>query len=967
MAAARSDRMTRRPGIAAGAEPRAIPTLATKLHVPHAPEHLVLRTRLLDVLDDGSRKRLTLLSAPAGFGKTVLLASWVRRGGLGSAVGWLSVDRDDNDPSRLLADLFSALQSSGLITAGTPLERLAGPDGASSEEFLTLLLNGLAEQQRSVVLVIDDAHELTGQRAVETLDYLVRHAPECCRIVLAARADPVLPIGRLRVGEELTELRIGELAFDRTETAELFEPLGLGLSEGELDLLWERTEGWAAALRLAALSLHSHPQPRRFLADFAGTDRAITDYLMSEILDALPQETRMFLLRTSLVNTVTPELADCLVGTDGNSAGELSRLERTGAPLQSLPSEVSGRRSVRYHPLFRGFLGAHLRHSHPEEVPSLHRRAALWYAHDGQVSEAIEHALAGEDWTLASQLIVERWLELYVAGRSREIGRLLARCPSELREADPLLALAYAGARLQEGEVDEAERQLALARRAREGLAGARRERLTLSLTVVSLQCARARGNVKDAERLAHKLLGLAQKRPQHSWSALRSLALVSAGATRLWTPDGHPSLAQLEEALALASDADHELLAMDCLAQLAVMRLLRNELERATELSAQALALAARNGWSDGPGAACAHLAAGSCAYWRGEFARAEELMAHAAAAAPTAEPAVAIAAELGRIMVLATQPSARERAALQMRALRAKAASLAGVPNFLWVMLRSVDLRVMALAGEPGEVRAMLAENSETSSQPAELLVRRASIELLGGDPRAAASSLAPALPHGREEPVSATPQRAGGGGEPQPRASWPTLIEGWLLRALIERTEGHEAEAADALEHALELAEREPYRNAFLLGGSDVLELLESQARGGSEHPALLEVLLGELGERQSRRRATIAEPLTERELRILRYLPTMLSNAEIGAELFVSLNTVKTHLRSIYRKLDAGSAPRQSSARASSVCCPRASGDRESRPPDGRLNRAGSTPAWRAPAPLPRPRIPPPSAC
>jgi LuxR family transcriptional regulator, maltose regulon positive regulatory protein len=938
--------MTRRSGIAAGFESPLIPTLASKLHVPHPPQHLVLRRRLLDVLDGGSNKRLTLLSAPAGFGKTVLLASWIRRGGPrgeragpgagrggpgggrggpgpgrggpeggrcgpASRAGWLSVDRDDNDPSRLLADLLSALQSAGLLTAGGPLEGLVGAAGASGEEFLTLLLNGLAEQQQSFVLVIDDAHELTSPQAVETLDYLVRHAPPSCRIVLAARADPVLPIGRLRIGEELTELRIGELAFDRGETAELFEPLGLGLSEDELDLLWARTEGWAAALRLASLSLHNHPEPRRFLADFAGTDRAIADYLMSEILGVLPEETRRFLLRTSLVDTVDPELADCLVGVDGYSAGELAMLERSGAPVQALPSDASGRRAVRYHPLFRGFLAAHLRHAHPEEVPALHRRAALWYAHDGQVSPAIEHALAGADWTLASQLIVERWLELHVGGRSREIGRLLANCPSDLREADPLLALAYAGARLQEGEVDEAERQLALARRAREGLTGARRERLTLSLTVVGLQCARARGNVKEADRLAQKLLGLAQKRPQHSWSALRSLALVSAGATRLWTLEGHPSLAQLEEALALASDGDHELQAMDCLAQLAVMRLLRSELERATELSAQALTLAARNGWSDGPGGACAHLAAGSCAYWRGEFVRAQELMAHAAAVAPTAEPAVAIAAELGRIAALATDPSAGERAALKMRALRARAAGLERVPDFLSVMISSVGLRVMALAGEHGEVREMLAESDGSSRQPAELLVRRASVELLEGDLPAAARSLAPVLRREREERASTSRQPAPGADEPQRRTSWPTLIEAWLLRARIEQAEGHSAEAGDALEQALELAEREPYRNAFLLGGSGALELLESQAQGQSEHPALLEVLLGELGERSSQRPATIAEPLTERELRILRYLPTMLSNSEIGAELFVSLNTVKTHLRSIYRKLDAGS--------------------------------------------------------
>jgi LuxR family transcriptional regulator, maltose regulon positive regulatory protein len=866
-----------------------IPTVATKLLIPPPSRQVIQRERLFDILDEGVERGLALLSAPAGAGKTVLLSSWIEACTLPGPPCWLSLDGDDNDASRLLDDLLSALRASELIEPGSALAALSAPAGARTERFLALLVNGLAELPSPLVLVLEEVHELISPQATAAIDFLVHHAPEQLRIVLSGRADPPLPIERLRVSGALTELRIADLAFDRGETTALCRQLDLALSDAEIDSLWTRTEGWAAALRLAALSLHGHPEPARFLAEFAGTDRTVADYLVSEVLARLPADRREFMLRTCLVDTVSPELADALTGLEGGTL-TLAALERMGAPVQ--PTVDDGN-SYRYHPLFRELLRAHLRHAHPEEVPFLHRRAARWYAEQELVMPAIHHALAGEDWEQAGSLIAAHWLDLFLCGRSAAMRDPMAQLPADVVAADPRLAAAFAGSRLQDGDLHEAERHLAIARHARGEVPAEMREPLDLALTAVALHHARLRVHVKDAERLARKLAGTARASSHHCWTSLRSFALSNLGATYLWSGAPGAAAEHLREALALATEDRHEQIALDCLAQLAVVHALHGELTRAEELSSQAVELAERRGWCEGPAAACASLAAAAGAYQRGEFERAEGLLTRAATAADTAETPVRLAVGLLQALTLAaTGASSAARGALKLRAIRAELADGEPAPDFLLTALEDVEPRVLMAAGETEQAHAALAVSRARAPERAELLVRQASIELHDGEPGRAAKSLA----------------RARGQLEKATHAHPATLVEGWLLQALVDRASGDRPAASRALDRALAVAEHEPFRDAFLLNGEAVRELLELQAQTGTAHPALLEVLLDGVG-RPRPTGAALAEPLTEREQRILRYLPTMLSNAEIGAEVFVSLNTVKTHLRSIYRKLDA----------------------------------------------------------
>jgi LuxR family maltose regulon positive regulatory protein len=886
-----------------------IPTVSTKLLIPPPARHLIERGRLYDTLDEGITGGLVLLSAPAGAGKTVLLSAWIAARELPGPACWLSLDGEDNDVNRLLENLMSALRDSGAPQPGGTLDDLVAPAGAGADRFLALLVNGLAELRSPVVLVLDEIHELTSPPAAAAIDFLVRHAPAQLRLVLAGRADPPLPTERLRASCALTELRIAKLAFTRAETAELCGRLELALSETEIDSLWERTEGWPAAVRLAALSLRGHPQPARFLAELAGTDRAVADYLIAEVLARLPQDSREFMLHTCLVDTVSPELADALTGGKGGTL-PLAELERAGAPVQ--PSAADGR-WYRYHPLFRELLRAHLHHAQPRQIPSLHRRAARWYAEQEQAMPAIRHSLAGEDAQRAGELIAQHWLELFLHGGSAAMRGPMAQLPPEVVASDPRLAAAVAGSRLQDGDLQDAERHLAIARAAGEQAGPPGEERQSepgptphaemshtetsqseAIIAVVALRHARLCVHPTDAERFAGELSAAAHDGARHCWTALRSFALCDLGATLLWSGrEREAAVAHLDEALALATEHNHEQVALDCLAQLAVVNVLRGELTQAEERSKRAVELAEQGGWCEGPAAACAHLAAATCAYQRGELGHAEGLLARAAVAADTAETPVRLAVGLLQALTLAAagQRSAA-RGALKLSAIRSELADGAPAPGFVRIVLDDAEPRVLMAAGEVEQARATLAGALEVAPDSVALLVRQASFELRDGEPELARASLARARAEQRHKPY------------PHPAV----LLEAWLLQALADRAAGDPHAAFEALDRALALAEREPFRDAFLLNGPAVRELLELQAQEGTAHPALLEVLLDGVGEGPASG-AVLAEPLTEREQRILRYLPTMLTNAEIGAEVFVSLNTVKTHLRSIYRKLGA----------------------------------------------------------
>src|SRR5690348_13789523 len=387
---------------------------------------IVSRPRLLDRL--GASARVTVISAPAGSGKTVLLRSWISRASAAGSTAWVTVRRGERDGQQFWLSMLGAVRQTapGLVLV-QPLTAAPDLDGWAIAERL---LKDLAPLQDRIYLVIDDLHELGPAEAQRQLELLMMRAPEELRFVLATRHDVRLGLHRLRLEGELAEIREPDLRFTVAEAEELFNAAGVKLPDPAL--LVGRTEGWAAGLRLAALSLAGHPDPRRFAEEFSGTERTVAEYLLAEVLDRQPGEVRRLLLRTSILERVNGELADLLTGDNGGER-VLQDLEQANAFVISLDGPRSW---FRYHQMFAGLLQLELRRAAPVEVAALHRMAAGWLAEHGHPVEAIRHAQAAGDWDLAAGLLADHWPGLHLDGQAAAIHELLAGFSPGVRAAD---------------------------------------------------------------------------------------------------------------------------------------------------------------------------------------------------------------------------------------------------------------------------------------------------------------------------------------------------------------------------------------------------------------------------------------------------------------------------------------------------------------------------------------------------
>ena len=475
----------------------------------------------------GASARVTVVAAPPGSGKTVLLRSWIDQLGLAGRAAWVPAGREERDPQRFWLSVVGALRGtaagSGLVRAVTAAPDL---DGWAITERLLKDLAPLADR---TWLVLDDVHELGSDEALRQLELLVLRAPDALRVVLVTRHDLRLGLHRLRLEGELTELRADDLRFSLAEARELFQGAGVQLSEPALALLYERTEGWAAGLRLAALSLSGHPDPGRFAGEFSGSERTVAEYLLAEVLDRQPEQVRRLLLRTSVLERVSGELADALTGDSGGER-VLQDLEEANAFVVALDAARSW---FRYHRLLAGLLQLELRRSEPGEVTGLHAAAAGWFAGHGFAVEAVRHAQAAEDWGLAARLLADAWPGLYLGGQAATVHELLAGFPAEAAAADAELAALAAADELARGSLEEAKRYLTLAALGSVSVPAARRAQVQVLLGVVGLLLARQRGDLPAVAGEARRLQAAAEApdaaRPGLG-EDLRALALINLG-----------------------------------------------------------------------------------------------------------------------------------------------------------------------------------------------------------------------------------------------------------------------------------------------------------------------------------------------------------------------------------------------------------------------------------------------------
>jgi LuxR family transcriptional regulator, maltose regulon positive regulatory protein len=841
---------------------------------------VVSRPRLFGRL--AAPARVIVVSAPPGSGKTVLLRSWISWAGVAGSAAWVPAGRSERDPQRFWLSVLAALRQTA---AGSALVRelTAAPD-LDGWLITERLLQDLAPLDDRLWLVVDDVHEL-GAEALRQLELLIMRAPPELRFVLATRHDVRLGLHRLRLEGDLAEIREPDLRFTVAEARELFDAVGVDLPDPAP--LVERTEGWAAGLRLAALSLAGHPDPGRLAAEFSGTERTVAEYLLAEVLDRQGEPVRRLLLRTSILERVNGELAGLLTGDSGGEQ-VLQDLEAANAFVMALDP---GRSWFRYHHLFAGLLQLELRRTEPDQVAGLHRAAARWLAGHGNPEEAVRHAQAARDWDLAAHLLADRWPGLYLDGQAAVIHELLAGFPAEIRAADSELAAVAAGDELARGSLEAAERYLGLAERASASVPAGRRGQAQLLAGMVRLLLARQRGNRPAVAEEAERLQALAEA-PEAAQPGLgeelRALALISLGSTAVWVARFEEAKRHLDQGVMLARRIGRPFLEFSGLAYLAQVEVYRS-FARAAERSRQAIELAERHGWSDEPAAGIAYVALGVTSVWQGRPEEAEAWMQRAERAVRAeAEPAAGLAVHyVRRILELARGRDADALAAFQ--AAEPLAARLAE-PNLMVQGNRSFLVQSLVHLGETERAEQALAGLGDQDRELGTTRISVATLRLAQGNPRAAIAALAPVL--------------AGSA----PVAWLPWLIQAFLLEAIARDALGDEDAAGRALERALDCAEPDGAVLFFLV--HPVPGLLE-RARRHTAHPALIADILSLLAGRKLAPPPAgpppPLEPLSGSEIRVLRYLPTNLTRPEIASELYVSHNTVRTHMSHLYAKL------------------------------------------------------------
>ena len=857
------------------------------------PPGLLHRDDLLAVLDRASLKKVTVISAPPGSGKTSLLRAWSDRVSKVRRVAFVSVPRDQQDAQQFWLAVLDAIRQTDSVADSR--RRAVTPD-FDGEVMVDTVVSDLAKAAGGVVLAIDDLHELSSADALSQLEHLLSVLPDSAHVVLSSRRDPPIRLHQLRLADEVAELRASDLRFTPSEGRALLAASEITLSDSGAVALYERTEGWAAGLRLAVISLSGHPDPDRFVDEFSGTDRAIGEYLMAEMLERQPIDVQSMLLRTSVADRLNGELADLLAGRPGCEQILLA-LEDANAFVVSLDAQ---RTWFRYHQLLADFLRLELRRTLAEEVPDLHRKAAAWFADHGEVVEAVRHTLAAGDWPDAARLLADHLFSLTLDGQEGSIAALLRSFPAGASAKYPELALAHAAIQLTEGRLEDASTQLALAESHVESASPDRRRRLAITNASLRLALARRSGQfaeVVEQVRLLDSSTADGSSDVIGMDMELRAVALMNLGIVETWSGQFADAERHVSEGATLAQAIGRPYIEVACRAYSAFPST-QVSLANARERGRHAVSLAERYSLSDRPVLAPAFGALASIAVWMGEFEEGERWLRRGwEVVQADIDPAVAVLLHMVTGMVHAVRGEQQSALGALTAAVQAQSL-LTGVH-----ILAPVIAEWLALLGMPDEARATLDEFSTEHEWMDAIDLARAAITLVEGNPAAALAVLGDVQ---RMMPPPGSPAYA--------------LVEAHLLAGLSNLALDDRNAAAAAVEAALAAAE--PDRLIFPFAMFNTAELLNVLPHHQTAHNALLadvgDLLRGAPARRTERQHLPQRAELSPSELRVLRFLPTNLTRPEIARSLHVSVNTVNTHIRSIYSKLgasDRSSAVRQ----------------------------------------------------
>jgi LuxR family maltose regulon positive regulatory protein len=888
--------------------------LDTKLYAPRRPKGLVSRPHLIDRVQRGTQSKLTLVSAPAGFGKSTLLAEWL---GVpladGSLTAWLSLDSGENQPVAFWMHVIAALRTAAPSVGAKSLTLLDSPD-QPIEAVLAPLLNELNALPHDLVLVLDDYHTIDTPEIQVGMAYLLEHLPANAHLVIATRADPALPLARLRARGDLIEIRATDLRFTPDEAgAFLNGVMTLGLTAQDVAVLEGRTEGWIAAIQLAGLSMQGRADVAGFIARFAGDDRYIVDYLVEEVLHRQPEQVRTFLLETSILSRVSGPLADAITGQEGGKA-MLEALERQNLLLVPLDDR---REWYRYHHLFADVLEARLRDERPDHVAELNRRAAEWFERTGERGEAIRHAIAGQDLERAADLIE---LALPASGRGRQeatVRRWLDALPDELIRARPVLSNGYAGSILVRGETEGAESRLQDAERWLEVMAAGTSgevgerpagmvvadedafRRLPGALAIHRAGLARLRGDVPGTiahARRALELIDADDDLGQGAASALLGLAHWTNGDLDAASSLYAGALARIEKA-GFRSDAIGVSLA------LADMRIAQGRLHDAMRTYERGLELAADQGGVTLRGAADMHVGISEILRQRDDLAGAARHLQQAM--------------DLGEANGLPQNPYRSRVAAAGIRQAQGDpeaALQLLVEADRLYATDYSPEVRpvgalrarVWIANGRLTEARSWARERGLSAADELDYVrefehLTLARLILAEGARDRSDARIGEAI--GLLDRLLVAAEGGGRTG---------SVIEILVVQALSRRAANDVPGAVASLERAVALAEPEGYVRVVADEGPTMAALLRLAAQRRNASGYLRRLLAATV---MPAARASVdqplIEPLSERELDVLRLLESELDGPDIARELTVSLATVRTHTSNIYAKLGVNS--------------------------------------------------------
>jgi LuxR family maltose regulon positive regulatory protein len=888
----------------------ATPLLETKLYVPKLRRSLVVRPRLHEQLSHGTESKLTLISAPAGFGKTTVLAEWLAADPAGGpSAAWLSLDPDDTGPASFWSYVIAALQTVAPEVGAAALSLLQAPRPPPIETVLAPLLNELSAMPNDIVLVLDDYHVVDVPDIQGGMAFLLEHLPPQLHVVIASRADPALPLARLRARGELAEIRAADLRFTPDEAAAyLNEAMGLDLRASDVAALEARTEGWIAALQLAALSMQGRDDISGFIAGFAGDDRFIVDYLVEEVLERQPEQVRRFLLQTSILDRLSGPLCDAVTGQDGGKA-RLEALDRGNLFLVPLDDR---RRWYRYHHLFADVLRARLLDGQPDRVPDLHRRASAWYEQVGEPSEAIRHALIAEDFERAADLVELAIPAIRQARQEATARRWLEALPDELIRVRPVLSVGYAGALLVSGQLEGVEARLRDAERwldTTEDAQDGPEARSTAMVVVDKEEFRRLPGAIAIYRAAQALALGDVAGTVTHARRALdlvaeddhlgRGAAAGFLGLTYWRSGKLEAAHRSWADAMASLQTAGHVSDAIGSAIALADIEIAQGRLREAMSTYERGLRLATERGAPVLRGAADMHVGMSELFRERNDLEAASEHLL--------------TSRELGDENGLPQNPYRSRVAAARIRQAEGDldgALELLTEAERLYVgdfspnvrPIAALKARVWIAQGKLSEARGWAQQHGLSATDNLSYVQEFEHISL-------AAVLLAQGVHDGADHTLveaADLTERLLAAAEDGGRHG--LAIEILVVQALARHARGDTSGAMASLDRAVALAEPEGYVRVFIDAGPRIAALLKLAAKQPNA-PSYVRRLLAAVVTAEGA--ATVAqpliEPLSERELEVLRLLGTDLSGPEIARELVVSLSTVRTHTQNIYAKL------------------------------------------------------------